>query len=239
LIKTIQPIRLQLTVKIVLDACVLIDLDLPQVDLIGTLIKFMSKNSNYKIIISDENFDEIKNSIHSRMKRELASTPEFAVVPIDKNLFNTFTSALRDPLNINLSTKDRCVLFLGVQEKANFISTSDTSLIDKIEKYRNKKGICRADEIFPINTMGLLKILYNEKEIDSQIYFEKALALFKFKEIDNFFKNMETQNLNVSGDRRRDLMQGCVKVLKERFQVYKDPILDEYKSLKTQGLIKI
>lgn len=228
-----------MTVKIVLDACVLIDLDLPQVDLIGTLIKFIKNNDNYRFMISNENFDEILNHIHSRMKRDLSSTTEFTVVPIDKTQFDTFTSALRDPLNINLATKDRCVLFLGVHENANFISTSDTSLIDKIEKYRKKKGIHRSDEIYPINTMGVLKILYDEKAIDSQIYFEKALALFKFKEIENFFKHMETQNLDVSGDRRRDLMQDCIKVLKERFQVYKDPILDEYKSLKSQGLIKI
>lgn len=221
-----------------LDACVLIDLDLLQVNLIDTLIAFMKKNNNYKIMIANENFGEVHNHMHSLMKRKLSSTSEFKIVEIDQNQFSTFTSALRGPLNINLSTKDRCVLFLGVHEKSNFISTSDTSLIDKIEKYRNKNGINRPDEIYPINTMGLLKILYNEKEIDSQTYFEKALALFKFKEIENFFKHMETQNLNVSGDRRRDLMEDCVKVLKERFQVYKDPILDEYKSLKSQGLIK-
>lgn len=228
-----------MTIKIVLDACVLIDLDLPNVDLIDTFIHFITNNSNYAVMISDENFDEISNNQHSKMKRKLTRSKNFSVIPINEKKFDAFTLELRNPLNITITTKDRCVLFLGIQEKANFISTSDTSLLEKIEKYRIKKNIRLGDEIYPINTMGLLKILYNEKIIDSQIYFEKSLALFKFKEIDNFFNHMETQNLDVSGERRRDLMQDCITVLKERFQVYKDPIIDEYKSLKTQGLIKI
>lgn len=228
-----------MTIKIVLDACVLIDLDLPEIDLIDTFIKFLQEKKNYEIMISNINFTEISNGVHSNMKRKLTQSGVLLIKKIDDTTFREFSKKLNYELNITIPEKDRCVLFLGIQNDVTFISTSDTGLHEKIIKYRRIEHIHDKNKIIPIPTIGLLNIMFQEKSIDSDVFFEKSLQLFKFKEIKNFFDHMVTTHLKVEGQKRVQLIEDYTETLKERFQLYKNPVVDEYKSLKRQGLIKI
>lgn len=228
-----------MTVKIVLDACSLIDLDLPHVQLIDTLIEFLKEKRNYEVMISEVNFNEITNNPHSQMKRKLTQSGILSIKKPDITKFEAFSDRLNKELHITIQTPDRHVLFAGVQNDATFISTSDTRLYYKINTYRDKERIRDKNKIFPISTPGLLKILYDEKMIESDVYFEKCLQLFKFKEIKNFFDHMVTSKLKVEGQERVELIDDYIETLKERFQTYKDPVVDEYKNLKRLGCIKV
>lgn len=227
-----------LTIKIVLDASVLIDFDTDRVDLNNIFIKFVNDSKNYEIIISQVNFDEIENRFHSEMKRKLLNINNFIVKPLDEPKFEKFSRYIQNDLNVIISKADRVVLFLGIQENANFISTSDTGLYEKIREYRHKKGINTNGQISPITTVGMLNIIFKAGIIDSSLFFDKSLALFKFKEIDNYFSQMVTRDLKEEGEKRQEIVQNHIKNLKGRFQFYKNPLVDEYKNLKSKGLIK-
>ncbi len=225
-----------MVIKIVLDACVLIDLDLDKIQLIKSFNHFLENNNNYNVLISQENFDEISHKDHYKMKKLLENTARFQIIDVDPTAFEKFSNEL-DRIKIYIVPKDRCVLFLGKHLDADFIVTSDRTLFEKVDRYRNINRIIHKQ--IPISTVGLMNIMFKTKSIDSQIFFEKSLALFKFKEIDNFFTHFSRQNLNVSGEKQLIIMDQYKHSLKERFQVYKDPLVDEYKNLKEQGLINI
>lgn len=226
-------------IKIVLDASVLIDFDTPNVDLVDTFIKFTNENNNIQIIMSEVNFDEVENGRHSKMKRKLTNTSNFSIKPLDRPAFDTFSAKIKRELNLIIQDKDRAVLFQGVQENATFISTSDTGLYERILEYRQRKDIHSDQQIKPITTVGILDIMFETGSIDSSTFFEKSLALFKFKEIDSFFKQMVSTQLKVEGEQRNRLIQNNIDVLKERFQFYKDPLVDAYRQLKSEGKITV
>ena len=93
--------------------------------------------------------------------------------------------------------------------------------------------------MIPLTTVGLLKIFFENKIFGSEIYFEKSLALFKFKEIDNIFSHLSDEDLRIPIARQRTVIDGYNRLFKERFQIYKDPLVKIYNDLIQRGLIRI
>jgi putative PIN family toxin of toxin-antitoxin system len=224
------------TIKIVLDACVIIDLDLEQIQLIDAFLQFLDQVKEYEIFISTDNFEEVENRYHSAAKRKLSSKSHFNVITIGDEE-KTLISEELESLRINIPPKDRMVLISAISSDADFIITSDTGLSSKIVDYRRRKRITQ--KLIPLTTVGLLKIFFENKIFGSEIYFEKSLALFKFKEIDNIFSHLSDEDLRISTDRQRTVIDGYNRLFKERFQIYKDPLVKIYNDLIQRGLIRI
>ena len=72
-----------MTIKIVLDACVIIYFDLEQIQLIDAFLQFLDKAKEYEIVISTDNFEEVENRYHSAAKRKLSSKSHFNVITIE------------------------------------------------------------------------------------------------------------------------------------------------------------
>jgi hypothetical protein len=103
-------------------------------------------------------------------------------------------------------------------------------------KYKSREYV---KKLVPIPSIGLIKILFENHIIDSQLYFEKSLCLFKFKEIDYLFKLLSKENLDIKGERQLLLVDRYKRSCQERFQIYKDPLVKEYKELVQKGCIKV
>jgi len=227
-----------LTIKIVLDASVLIDIDTNRVNLVDTFINFVNSKKNYEIIMSQINFDEVANLYHSEMKRRLGKIDNFIVKPLDELEFEKFSSHIQNDLGVFINKADRVVLFQGIKENSNFIATSDTGFFDKINEYRTKKGITTNGQISPITTIGMLNIIFKAGIIDSSVFFDKSLALFKYKEIDSYFSQVVIQDLKGDGNKRNETTKNHIENLQWRFNFYKKPLVDEYKNMKRLGLIQ-
>jgi hypothetical protein len=211
-------------VVIVFDACALIDLDIPQVDLLGHVISL--KEKGVKFIISDKNFAEIHST---KIRHALEGADCLEIKKCDDPTNNKISQEL-EKLKINLSRNDLQVLILAIAEKADLIVTSDMDVYDKIARYKKVKGI---NYMKPLTTVGLIQMLFEYNIIDSSVFFEKSLMLFKFKEIDNVMDNLSKRSKNY------EIIAYYKEFMRERFQYYKDPLVDEYKVLKKEGKISI
>jgi rRNA-processing protein FCF1 len=216
-------------ITIVFDASTLIDLDIPQVNLLNDLVKL--QGNKIAFIISQTNFEEI----HSFRIRHSLESAKIEIKENDQKSFDKLSEEL-EKLRITLSPTDRHILMLAITERADFVVTSDLVVLDKITLYRKVKNI---EYMKPITTVGIILMLFQNGKIDSLMLFEKSLNLFKFKEIDNILKHLSNEQFNVSRDRQLNKIDSYKEILRERFQIYKDPLLMEYEGLKSKGLIKI
>ena len=138
-------------------------------------------------------------------------------------------------LKLNLSNKDRHVLFLANELNADFVVSSDFNVIDKVTKYRKIKKL---DFMRPQTTVLLLDYLYQSGKIRYNEFFEKSLNLFKYKEIDNMLHHLSEENLNVPKPEQLKIINNYKRSVRERFQIYKDPLVDEFKQLLSLGRIQ-
>lgn len=217
-------------VVIVFDTCTLIDLDIPEVDLLTQVMDLNEKDVNF--IISETNFKEIHSM---KIRRLIESTDSFEIKKIDSHKCEIITQDLEE-LKINLSNDDRQILILAISEKADYIVTSDIPVFDKAARYRKFKNIKYME---PMTTVGLIHLLYRNELIDSSIFFEKSLNLFKFKEIDNILSHLSKEPQSSSSYRIDETVKRYKEMMKQRFQIYKNPLVKEYKVLKEKGLITI
>lgn len=207
--------------KIVIDACVAIDMAIPRVNFLEDFLDCLDEES---ILISSVNFDEI----HQReIQTKLKSSSNVEIIENDETDFNVFSDVL-EPLKINLSRADRHVLYLADISKADYAVSSDWNVIDKIAKYRKVKA---SNLMKPLTTVTLLSYLYNDGKIQFDTFVEKTLYLYKYKEIDNMLQHLSAENLNVPKPTQIKIINDFKRSMRERFQMYKDPLLFEFKQL--------
>lgn len=208
--------------KIVLDACVPIDLNIPKIDFLETCLKCLNDEEIY---ISLVNYEEIDDS---KIQKMLADY-QVKIVQNDEAEFKKFSAKL-ESLKINLETNDRHVLFLAYTQRADLVVSSDHNVFDKTNRYRKKNNLTF---MRPMRTVLLLNYLYNKRRINFKIYIEKSLNLFKYKEIENIFLNhLCKENLKITREEQIKIIKEFEKFTRERFQDYKIPLIEESRQLK-------
>jgi len=212
--------------KIVIDACVAFDLNHPKVNFLDDSLKFLSEDI---VLISTVNFEETDLKI----QRILKSYKNVQIIDKDETKFGKFSTDL-ETLKINLTWKDRYVLFLANEVKADFVVSSDFNVYDKASRLRKLKNFRFME---PMTTVLLLEYIYNQGKIGYGVFFEKSLYLYKYKEIDNMLEHLGKQNFNVTREEQIEIIEDCKKTMKHRFQFYKDPIIAEFRHLLSLGEI--
>jgi len=211
--------------NIVIDACVAIDLSIPQVNFIEGFLKCLGDD---KVYISSVNFEEVRDG---KVKRILHESNNVNVFLADEVKFNMFSNEI-EPLRINLATKDRHVLFLANELKADYVVSSDLNVIDKTDKYRKHM---RFNYMKTLTTISLLEYLYLERKIEYDTLFEKGLYLFKNKEIDNILNHLSDENLNSSRQKQIEIINEYKIIFKDRFEMYREPIVNQFRHLWSVG----
>lgn len=207
--------------KIVIDACVAIDMAIPRVNFLEEFLDCLDEEN---ILISSVNFDEIRQR---DIQIKLRNSSNVEIIETDETDFNNFSEII-EPLRINLGRADRHVLYLANISNADFAVSSDFNVFHKIGLYRkvNKLSLMK-----PLTTVTLLSYLYNDGKIQFDKFVEKTLYLYKYKEIDNMLRHLSEENLNVPKPTQIEIIDDFKKSMRERFQMYKDPLLLEFKQL--------
>lgn len=204
-----------------IDACVPIDLNEGHVNYLQEILELLRDDT---LFISSVNYNEIKDrSIRTLLER----STNVEIVSCEDEKFERFSGTLESS-RINLSKNDRYVLFLAVDKSADFVVSSDMNVIEKVSRYRKLASVTHLN---PITTVGLLKYVSESNMVRPDILLEKSLNLFKYKEIENILHYMENENLHVSRERQLQIINDYIGSLKERFQVYKDPLLIYYRDI--------
>ncbi|QLC51104.1 hypothetical protein HWN40_13190 [Methanolobus zinderi] len=203
--------------KIVIDACVAIDLNVHKVSFLDDFLNVLGEDT---IHISSINYQEIFNG---DIRRKLQRSPKVSIHENDQSAFEQFSDEL-EPLKINMGKKDRHVLFLAKTIDADYVVSSDLNVVDKTEKYQRYRNF---EHLRPLTTVSLLAYLYKQGNIEYDVFFEKSLYLFKNKEIDNVLNDLSRQNLNTNRQDQIAIINDCKKNFKYRFDLYREPLNKE------------
>ncbi len=218
--------------KIVIDACVAIDLSIPKVNF---LEEFLSYINDDQILISSVNHEEILNvarkkpyslSDSYKIQQLLKNSNNVKIIKNDETSFDEFYSELKS-LGFGIGRNDAHVLFLANESNADFIVSSDFNVYDKAKQFKQFKQL---DCMNPMTTITLLAYIYEQDKIGYSVFLEKTLRLYKYKEIDNMLKHLN-ENLCVSKPSDKIIIDEFKQSMKERFQDYKEPLITEYKHL--------
>lgn len=227
-----------LSKKIVIDACVAIDLFIPQVNFLEDFLKYSNDD---QILISSVNYKEIIKvaqkkpySVASSYKIQnlLQDSDNVEIIDDDENDFNIFYSELKS-LNLGgLSPNDGHVLFCANESNADFIVSSDFNVYDKASKFKRKKSL---KYMTPMTTITLLAYIYEQGKIGYSVFLEKTLRLYKHKEIDNMLEHLSEDDLNVSKPEQKIKIDEFKQSMKARFFDYENPLLTEFAYLLALG----
>lgn len=211
--------------KIVIDACVAIDLNIPKVNF---LEEFLNCSNDNQILISSVNHGEIHDY---GIQKLLDTSDNVEIIENDETEFNIFYSELKS-LNLGMGRNDGQVLFLAKNVNADFIVSSDFNVYDKARQFKSKKKLKYMN---PMTTVTLLAYIYEQGKIGYSVFLEKTLNLYKYKEIDNMLKHLSEEDLNVTRQSQMEIIDEFKQSMKERFHDYKTPLIMEYKYLLNLG----
>lgn len=222
--------------KIVIDACVAIDLFIPKVNF---LEEFLRCSKEDQILISSVNYDEIIKVAQRKpycfnsykIQQLLKSSENVKVIDNDAEDFSRFYSELKS-LNLGLSQNDGHVLFLANESNADFIVSSDFNVYDKANQFKKIKYL---EYMNPMTTVTLLAYIYEQGKINYSVFLEKTLLLYKHKEIDNMLKHLSEEDLSVSKPEQNAIIDRFKQSMKLRFQDYENPLISEYDYLVALG----
>lgn len=210
-------------IKIVLDACVPIDLNIPKVDFLETCLRSLNEEEIY---ISLVNFNELKKD--PKIQKVLKDY-NVKIIPNNESDFDKFYTRI-ESLKLNLDENDAHVLFLALTQKADFVVSTDHNVYDKTDRYR-KRNLLKF--MRPMRTVSLLYYLYKKRKISFEMYIEKSLNLFKHKEIGNIFLNhLCKENFKVTREEQINILKEFEKITRNIFQDYKNPLIEEVRQLK-------
>lgn len=207
--------------KIVIDACVAIDLNVHKVEFIDAFLSLLDTD---EVHISSINFEEIKDK---GIQKKLKSCPNVIITNTDTKSFAEFSKEL-ESLRINMTIKDRHVLFLANDISANYVVSSDLNVFDKTVAYRRQRGYKHLEAL---TTVSLLTYLYKKERIGYDTFLEKSLYLFKNKEISNLLNHLGNANLNTNREEQRNILNSHDVIFKERFELYREPVTSEFNQL--------
>lgn len=210
--------------KIVIDACVAIDLNIPKVNF---LEEFINCSKDNQILISSVNHREIHDY---GIQKLLETSDNVEIIENDETEFNIFYSELKS-LNLGMGRNDGQVLFLAKKVNADFIVSSDFNVYDKASRFKKIKKLSYMN---PMTTVTLLAYIYKQGKFGYSVFLEKILNLYKYKEIDNMLKHL-SDDLNVTRQPQIEIIDEFKLSMKERFHDYKTPLILEYKYLLTLG----
>lgn len=205
--------------KIVLDACVPIDLS---IDHVNFLKDFLNCLSNDIVYISSTNYYEIGSLT---IRNTLRDSNKVKIIDDDENEFTDFSKEMRR-LNIMLSKPDRHVLFLAQKLKADYVVSSDDNVRDKVDRYREH---IKLKNMKTFTTISLLEYLYRNGRIQYETLLDKGLYLFKNKEIENALGHLNDNNLNMPK------IDDCKLNLIYKFELYRNPIVTQFKYMQLHG----
>ncbi len=159
-----------------------------------------------------------KNNVHEltresgiAQKRLLERSKIFKEISPGEEDFKKFKMNLARN-KIFLQGPDKYVLYIAQKQKVDHVVTFDLTVLRKIDMYRKQHGI---KYMKPMTTVSLMRYLYMNKKIKFNEYLRVVLDYFKYEEMSNLFNAIKDP------DRGWDL-----KAVKERFQLYRDPLLE-------------
>ncbi|RJS71035.1 hypothetical protein CW696_04990 [ANME-2 cluster archaeon] len=157
------------------------------------------------------NVNELTRESGIAQKRLLERSKIFKEISPDKEDFEKFRMDLAKN-KILLQGPDRYVPYIAQRQKVDYVVTFDQTVVRKTEMYRKQYGI---KYMKPMTTVSLIHYLYMNKRIKFNGYLRVVLDYFKYEEMSNLFDAI------TNPARGWDL-----KTARERFQLYRDPILD-------------
>lgn len=166
------------------------------------------------VYMDKNNVLELLRKSGREQKRVLEQSKIFKEIPPDEEDFKRFKMELADR-NIFLQGADKYVLYIAQKQKVDYVVTFDENVLRKTDKYRKQYGI---RYMKPMTTVSLINYLHMNDKIKFDKYLGVVLNYFKYVEIDNLFDAITNPS------REWDL-----KAVRERFQRYRDPILDGLK----------
>lgn len=189
--------------KFTLDAEAVIGLN--NIHHLDEILESLQKNSDL-VYMSEENFYEVGAVARTKIKKAAKD-----IIKGECDDFQAFRDKLAD-IGISISGKDKYVPFIGELTESDYIVTFDNVLTRKVNAY---KAAYNCSFMIPISTIGLLKYLYERRVLSYSKYMKIGLKYFKYEELSNIHKGIL--------DHEWDL-----KTVQERFQLYKDPIVESF-----------
>jgi len=199
--------------KFVFDACIPIGLHAIKIEYLEKALQKLCELFD-EVYMDHENVLELSRDSGAGEKGALRSSSIFHETRADESDFEDFRMSLAGH-KIILSTEDTHVLYVAYKKKADYIVSSDGNVLKQANKMKKKFGI---EYMKPMTNVGLINYLYENKKISYNEYLEVTLNYFKYVEMDNIYEAITDR------DRAWD-----VRAIKERFQVYKNPLLEALK----------
>jgi|GEM_PF-2770603 len=196
--------------KFTLDAEAVIGLN--NIHHLDEVLESLQKNGDF-VYMSEENFYEVLNTPARTKIKKVAKD----IIKGKCENFQKFRDKLADK-GIIISGNDKYVPFIGELTESDYIVTFDTVLTKKIKKYQY---IYKCGYMTPISTIGLLKYLYEKKVLSYSKYMKIGLKYFKYEELSNIHQGILNQ-------------QWDINTIRERFQLYKDPIVESFEKRITE-----
>jgi len=176
------------------------------------VLESLQKNGD-SIYMAEENFYEVLNTPARKQIQRVAKD----IIKGKCEKFQNFREKLADK-GIIISGNDKYVPFIGELTESDYIVTFDTILTRKVKDYQ---CAYKCDYMNPISTIGLLKYLYENKILSYSKYMKIGLKYFKYEELSNIHKGILNQ-------------QWDINTIRERFQLYKDPIVESFEKRITE-----
>jgi len=180
---------------------------------LGIVLKKLRELSN-KVYMDENNVHELIKESGYKQKTLLKNSGIFEEISPDKEDFENFRMDLTKN-KIFLSGPDKHVPYIAKRIKADYLITSDQNVLIKTEKIRKLYGI---RYMKPMSNVALIHYLYVNGKFKFDEYLKIILEYFKYEEMKNIFDAIKNP------DRGWEL-----KDIRERFQLYKDPLLDALK----------
>ena len=200
-----------LLTKFVFDANVVIGFhDIKYLDIVLKKLKELSN----KVYMDENNVRELIRESGYKQKTLLQNSGIFEEISPEKEDFEIFKRDLTKN-NIFLSGPDKHVPYIAKKIKADYLITSDQNVLIKTEKIRRLYGI---KYMQPMSNVALIHYLYENEKFKFDEYLKVILEYFKYVEMKNIFDAIKNP------DRDWELRD-----IRERFQLYKDPLLDAFK----------
>jgi uncharacterized protein YktA (UPF0223 family) len=197
--------------KFAFDANVVIGLY--SIQYLDSVMRKLSELSD-TVYMDKNNTNELIRESGIAQKRLLERSRIFKEIVPDEKDFKKFKMELANN-KILLQGPDKYVLYVAYKHRVDHVVTLDQNVLRKTERYRQKYGI---KYMKPMTTVILLHYLYMNRKIKFDEYLKVVLNYFKYVEMSNLFDAITNPG------REWDL-----KAVRERFQLYKDPLLDSLK----------
>lgn len=160
--------------------------------------------------MSEENFYELDIKARTKIKKVAKD-----IIKGKSEDFQKFRDRLADE-GITISGKDKYVPFIAELTESDYMVTFDVILTRKAKNY---KDIHECNYV-PISAIGLLKYLYENGALSYPRYMKIGLKYFKYEGLSNIYEGISEKDWDINA-------------VREKFQLYKDPIVESIEKWNT------